>query len=312
MSPKLKILFAYLGVIVIWATTPLSIQWSGQADWFIGIALRITISALLCLPLVLFFSKHRFSFQPAALKVYFAAALGMFGGMTPMYYAAQTMPSGWISLIFGMTPIVIGLLGIFIFKNLRLSFSKLIGILISFMGLWVIFYPKIQATAQENSDFLSGQTAVPIFWIGIGMAMLAVFFHSLSTLLVKKYNHGLPNLHIVAGTAWISSLLYLIIDPSFILNWPALPTKSLIAIGYLGSFGSVLGFIGYYYLLNRMDAVRLGLITLITPVMALFLGHFLNSEPLNPTIISGAGLVILGLICYEFGARIIKKASINF
>lgn len=291
----MNVLLAYLAVVAIWATTPLAIQWSGQVDWFVGVAGRILISATLIIPILIWWTRQPFSLQWRDIKIYLSASLGMLGGMTPMYYAAQTMPSGWISLIFGLTPIVTGVMAFLILKNLQLTFSKYLGIVVSFSGLAVILGP--------NLDWTHGQNLL----IGIGLAVIAVTFHSLSTVLVKKYNHGLPNTHIVAGAVWITSTVYLLVHPQFLTQLPTLPPKALNAIVYLGVFGSLVGFILYYYVLKRLDAIRLGLITLITPVMALLLGHFLNDEPLNSQIWLGAGLVILGLISFEFGHRISKE-----
>ncbi len=47
----MNVLLAYLAVVAIWATTPLAIQWSGQVDWFVGVAGRILISATLIIPI---------------------------------------------------------------------------------------------------------------------------------------------------------------------------------------------------------------------------------------------------------------------
>ena len=299
----MKIILAYSTVVLIWATTPLAIQWSGQVDWFLGISGRFFISATLCLPLIFWFSKTPFSLKWREMRIYLAAAIGMVGGMSGMYYAAQTMPSGWISLVFGLTPIMTGILAAILFKNLTLSPSKYFGMLVSFMGLTVIFYPNLNTTWSE---FSLEQT--PLI-IGLSIALGAVFLHALSTLLVKKVNYGISSLHLVAGTAWISSLIYLIIDPSFLWNWPSLPSKSLWSIAYLGTFGSVLGFVLYYFLLKQIDAIRLGFITLITPVVALLLGHYFNEETLNLTIWLGAGLVIFGLVLYEFGSRFLNRTK---
>jgi len=53
-----------------------------------------------------------------------------------------------------------------------------------------------------------------------------------------------------------------------------------------------------------VDATRTALITLITPVTSLGLGHFLNGEPLTLQILAGAGLVVLGLLVHEYGHRL--------
>lgn len=286
----MNVYFAYVLVIAIWATTPLAIQWSGHLDWFFGVAARILISAVIVIPLVFIFSKQSFSLKPQALKVYFAASLGMLGGMTPIYYAAQTMPSGWISIIFGLTPILIGLFSYLLMKNFTLTRNKIWGIFISFTGLLVIFSPHLN---WHSSQMITG----------LLLALMGSSFHSLSTVLVKRFNHDIPNSHVVAGTVWISAVVYTLLHPEYLWQFPEMDTKSLGAIIYLGSVGSVFGFILYYYILKRLDAVKLGLITLITPVAAVFLGYFLNGEPLDALIILGVLLVILGLIVYEFAHK---------
>ncbi|MGC9385378.1 MAG: DMT family transporter [Hydrogenovibrio sp.] len=294
----MPLLLAYLAVILIWSTTPLAIQWSGQQDWLVGVAGRIFISALLIIPILLFWTRQRFSLKKQDLLIYLAASLGMLGGMTPMYYAAQTMPSGWVSLLFGLTPMVTGLFAYFILHNMALTLSKYLGLLVGFIGLMVVLAPNLSWQTAAGKTLLTG----------LGFALLSVTFHSLSTVLVKKLNHGLPNTHIVAGAVWISSLVYLLLHPQFLIELPALPNRALSAIVYLGVFGSLIGFILYYYVLRHLDAVRLGLITLITPIIALLLGHFLNQEPLNATIWTGAGLVILGLVLFEFGHRVSRES----
>ncbi|WP_172959712.1 DMT family transporter [Thiomicrorhabdus aquaedulcis] len=286
----MHILLAYFGVIAIWTTTPLAIQWSGQVDWFFGIAIRLGLSALLILPLAFWLSGRPMSFGWPALKVYGAASIGLLGGMTPVYWAAQTMPSGWIALIWGMTPIATGILIFFLLGQERLTLNKWLGILVSVLGLVVLFAPNLH----------SEHAALQI--TGLLVALVGVFFHSLSTVLVKKSQHDLPPLHVVTGALWITTLVFLVVQPSAFFNWsllPTLPLKTSLAIGYLVVIGSVLGFVLYYYVLKHMDALRLGMIPMITPLFAILLGYFANQEQLNLSILLGAGLVILGLGLFE-------------
>lgn len=300
----MKVGIAYFTVVLIWATTPLAIFWSGHIDWFFGIAARMLIAAIVILPIIIWFVDTPFSFKWQEVRIYLSASLGIFAGMTSIYYAAQTMPSGWISVLFGLTPIITAIIAHFFFAGFRFTKIKLFAILISFIGLVIIFLPKL---SSHNIGFEN-------LAIGIFFAILAVIFHALGTLLVKKYNHGIPNTHIVAATLWISSIAFLIINPSFILQWPEMDTKALTSIIYLGVIGSVLGYILFYYVLVRIDAVRIGLITLsvslITPIIAVFLGYYLNNEPLTPTITFGIFLVLTGLFVFEFIGNKTKTASL--
>lgn len=283
----MRVLSAYFMVILIWTTTPLAIQWSGQADWFFGVAARLTLSALLILPLLLVFNRQPFSFAWTDIKVYAAASLGLLGGMTPVYWAAQTMPSGWIALIWGLMPIVTGLMIYYLMAGQRIQLNQWLGILLSLIGLVIVFVPNL------DPEFGSLQL------LGLGVTLIGVFFHSLSTVLVKKSNHDLPPLHVITGALWITCLVYLIINPSFLIDWPPLSLQSGLAIGYLALIGSVLGFSLYYYVLKHMDALRLGMIPMITPVFALILGYGVNEEIINWSIALGAGLIIAGLLLFE-------------
>jgi drug/metabolite transporter (DMT)-like permease len=53
---------------------------------------------------------------------------------------------------------------------------------------------------------------------------------------------------------------------------------------YLGVFGSVIGFMLYYYTLKHLRVSTIALITLITPVTALLLGHYLNGENIRALV----------------------------
>lgn len=283
----MRVILAYFSVIAIWTTTPLAIQWSGEADWFFGVASRLGLSAILILPLVIFFTDRRFSFSWSSLKVYAAAAIGLLGGMTPIYWAAQTMPSGWIALIWGMTPIVTGFLVFLLLANQAITPNKWLGMLVSLVGLGIVFLPNLDPEVAKLQI------------IGLSLALVGVFFHSLSTVLVKKTNHDLPPIHVVTGALWITSIVFVIFKPSLLFDWPPMSEKNLWSIAYLVTIGSVVGFVLYYYVLKHMDAIRLGMIPMITPVFALILGYSINAEQLNLTIWLGTGLVVVGLILFE-------------
>ena len=65
--------------------------------------------------------------------------------------------------------------------------------------------------------------------------------------------------------------------------------------------GSIVGFVSYYYLLSHLRASTVALITLITPVTALLIGHTFNNEALTSLIWFGAVLVLFGLTLHQWG-----------
>jgi len=93
-------------------------------------------------------------------------------------------------------------------------------------------------------------------------------------------------------------------------NWPEqLSDKTRFSIAYLAIFGSVLGFFWYFYLLRKIEAAQVNLLTLITPVTALLLGHWLNGEVLIPQIWLGTGLITAGLFFYQWDLWQLRRAD---
>ena len=290
----MKVALAYLGVVLIWTTTPLAIKWSGETDWLFGVAARTALGAVIILP-ILYWSKTRFSFEWSAVKVYLAASIPIFGGMTTMYWAAQYLPSGWIAILFALTPVMTGVLAHYLLPNSLLTKRKLFGVALSLIGLWVIFGPNLKAHMVEMQ------------LLAIGVALISVLLHSFGTVQVKRLNNNVSSMHVVIGALWLTVIGHLIIAPSTLFIWPEFTVREGWTILYAASIGSVVGFLLYFYLLKNVDAMKASLIPVITPVFALILGYFLNDEPLNASVWLGAGLVVLGLIVFEVRFRTLWK-----
>ncbi len=67
--------------------------------------------------------------------------------------------------------------------------------------------------------------------------------------------------------------------------------------------GSGIGFMLYYYLLARIEAGRVALSALISPLVALWLGAALNGEPVSGHILAGTGLILMALGLHQLGGR---------
>ncbi len=284
---------AYIGVIFIWSTTPLAILWSSQEIGFVpGVASRMAIGALLAL-VVAALLGNGMKWHRQAIQAYVAAGLGIYGAMLSVYWSAQLIPSGWISLIFGLTPVVTSLMARFWLQGEPLTRSRLAGMFLGLTGLTVIF-----ATGMHMDDQM-------VF--GIAGVLLSVLIHSGSSVWVKRINADVPAIVLTSGGLAVAAPLFLL---TWLLGSNGLPmeisTRTIASVAYLALFGSVLGFTLYYYVLKNVQATRVALITLITPVIALGLGNTLNGEPLSMEIVLGAILILSGLALFEMGGRAVR------
>ncbi|WP_457667134.1 DMT family transporter [Thiolapillus sp.] len=290
MELKQKIQASYLAVAIIWSTTPLAIQWSGRGvSYLFGVTARMVIGLVVCL-LLLWLLKLPMVWRRKALLTYLAAGLGIYAAMLCVYWGAQYIPSGWISVLFGLTPIVTGVMARRFLGERALGGVRLIGVFTGIMGLVVVFYGSLHFS--ENA------------WYGVVALLCSVTLHSASTVWTKYlgfHGHGLV---IVAGGLLVAVPLYLL--TWWFLNepWPdQMPLRAMGAILYLGVIATVLGFAAFFYVLRHVDATRVALLTLVTPILALWLGRWLNDESLSWPVVAGTVLILSGLLLYEFGER---------
>jgi drug/metabolite transporter (DMT)-like permease len=280
---------AYLGVIVIWTTTPLAIQWSGDGPGFLfGVASRMSIAAVVALIAVALLG-YGMRWDRQARRAYVAAGLGIYLAMLCVYWSAQQIPSGWISVIFGLSPLITSLFACRWLGERSFAPVQLAGMLLGVCGLLVMF---------GSSFDLATRAVYGMFAILVGVTM-----HSASGVLVKRIDADIPAIVQTAGGLLVATPLFDLTWYLFDGAWPvSLPFKAALSILYLGTLGSVLGFALYFFVLKRLAATQVALITLITPVGALLLGHLIQGEPLTATIIAGTALILCGLALFQIGA----------
>jgi drug/metabolite transporter (DMT)-like permease len=230
-----------------------------------------------------------FPLHARARRAYLGGGLGMFGGMILTYWGAQFIHSGLISVLFGLTPLITGLLAL-IWLGEKLNSRQVAGMLLGFGGLIVIF---------GDSQDMGGAQATQ----GVAALLAAVIVYSGSLVWLKRISDDSPPLATTAGTLAVAlplfGLAWWILDGR-IPVW--MPVRAGMAILYLGVFGSVLGFALYYYMIKHLKAGQVALATLITPVSALMLGSLLNGELVSFRVWSGTMLIALGLSLHQWDA----------
>ena len=302
MNTPRRISYAYLGVIAIWSTTPLGIQWSTLgSSYAFAVMMRMLIGWAICLA-ALRIARWPLPMDINARKLYAVTGLSMFSAMLCTYWGAQHIPSGLISVIFGLSPLATGVFATLWLRTHELTPLRLVGLALSVVGLWVIFGQPWPGDSQATAGILA---------VVLGMTMQALGLVWIKRISLERKQAPLTSLAITTGSLTVGT-------PLFILVWlvadgGALPEeltlRTTVSIVYLGVFGSVVGFTLYYYVIKHLDAGRVALITLITPVTALLLGQTLNRETIPASGWLGIALIGLGLVLYEWHA--LRKLKIK-
>lgn len=301
MNTAQRISTAYLGVIAVWSTTPLGIQWSTLgSSYAFAVMSRMLIGLAICAGAMRYL-QMQLPRDTNARKLYLASGLSMFSAMLCTYWGAQHIPSGLISVLFGLSPLATGVFATWWLRTHELTPLRTVGLALSLVGLWVIFGQRWPGDSLATAGMLA---------VLLGMTLQALGLVWIKRIGLERAQPPLSSLALTTGSLIVGTPLFVIawigVDGAHLPD--ALSTRAVAAIIYLGIFGSVIGFSLYYYVIRQLDAGRVALITLITPITALLLGQSLNQEliPLRGWL--GIALTSAGLMLYEWRAlRQLKK-----
>jgi len=289
---KLGIPLAFLAVLVIWSTTPLAIQWSSAGAPMTSVFYRMSIGMLFCLG-VLLLRQGKLPTSAAAKHIYLVGGVSIFLGTVLFYTSAQLIPSGWVAVVFGLSPLITGVFSAMVEPESKLTLTRIIGLVLGLCGLALVFS--------------AGLTLKGASITGLSYAAVAVVISSATSVYSRQLvkNQPLSGLQITCGSLIVAFPLFglaaYLVAPGFTATFTMPAVYSII---YLGLLGTGVGFTLYYYLLKRVSASKISLVALVTPIMALTLGALINNEPVIARVYYGAILVCISLVLYQFKPRL--------
>ncbi|MFD2230303.1 DMT family transporter [Alkalimarinus sediminis] len=290
---------AYAAVVIVWSTTPLGVVWSSESvPPVMAALLRMSIAAVVGF-IILKWRRIPLPWNKQAVHIYGCSVLGVFGAMLCTYLAAKSISSGLISVIFGLSPLVSGLLAQRILGDKTFTKMRWVATFVALIGLLIVCANDLSIEGKGYS--------------GIALILTAVLLFSTSGVLVKRSSANLHPFATTVGALLLSIPLYmvsmLVLDtPVAISEWGA---RSLASIVYLALFGSLVGFVSYFYVLQKLSPSTVALVTLITPVFAIILGALLNNEAIGLSLMIGASCIVSGLMIYHWGDLILSRVSAN-
>ena len=214
-------------------------------------------------------------------------------------WGVKYISSGLGAIIGAIVPLWIVI--ITFFRGERLSRISVVGLIVSFSGVCVIFYDHLR-------DFL-----IPNFRFGIIISIISTLTWAFGTLYTKKKAATFNPYFSLGIQMFLSSILLFAYTgatgTSVSLN--AIPALSWWSIGYLVIFGSILTFIAFIYALQNLPAEISTVYSYINPIVAILLGALIFGEALNAPIAIGGGVTLFGLYMVNYSLRKARKTSVK-
>ena len=211
------------------------------------------------------------------------ALSGMIGYNAAFFLGLRQIDAGRASLIIALNPIFITLGSALFFKE-RLPGLGLAGIGVSLVGATLVI------TRGDLNQFNTGFGQGELFILGAVICWLAY------TLLGKVALRSLTPLTATAYATLIGCLGLLPLAYLFETPGQVSPTSSLLlALAYLGLFGTALGFTWYYDALREIGPARTSIFLNLVPLFGVLLGALLLGERLALPTLFGGVLVVAGV-----------------
>lgn len=187
------------------------------------------------------------------------------------------------------------------FRGEKLAKLAIMGLIISFSGVCVIFYDHL-------SDFLD-----PDFRFGIILSLIATISWAFGSLYTKK--------KAATFNPYFSLGLQMVISSTFLfaitgatgtsVNITSIPAISWWSIAYLVIIGSVLSFIAYIYMLQKLPPEINSIYAYVNPIVAVLLGAIIFGESLTMTIGIGGAVTLFGLYMVNHSIRRTRKMALK-
>jgi len=198
-------------------------------------------------------------------------------------WGVKYISSGLGAIIGALVPLWVVIISLF--RGEKLVKMAIVGLVVGFAGVCVIFY-------EHLTDFL-----IFDFRFGIIISIISTLTWAFATLYTKKKAASFNPYFSLGIQMFISSIFlfaYLGATGSAV-SLSTIPVISWVSIGYLVIFGSVLTFIAYIYALQHLPAEINSIYAYINPIIAVLLGAYIFGEPLSLAIAVGGIITLFGL-----------------
>jgi drug/metabolite transporter (DMT)-like permease len=292
-ASPLAIWSALGAVYVIWGSTYLAIAIAVQTlPPLFSAGLRFCLAGLVLLG----FIAVRRGLRVGREQLIGAAIVGLLlvvGGNGFVVLAERTVPSGLTALIIASVP-----LWIVIFRRIagdRIHASTFIGVAVGFAGVAFLVVPRGSSGEVDGGGLLLLFVATISWALGTFLSpRLRMPRDALLSTGIQQLAGG--TVLVVFGTA-MGELAHL--EPA---TWS---TRSLLAMAYLVVFGSLVAFTAYSWLLQHASVSLVSTYAYVNPVVAVLLGAVVLAEPITPSIVIGAAIIVaaVAFIVTREGAR---------
>jgi drug/metabolite transporter (DMT)-like permease len=289
-EPRARVAAAFAAVYLIWGSTYLAIRYAVETipPFLMGGVRFVVAGALLYA-----WSRHRGATAPRRDQWRAAVVSGVLllvGGNGAVIWSEQHAPSGIVALIVAIVPLWMVLFDWWRPGGSRPRAAVFLGLALGLAGLALLIGPDALRHHAAEAPIQSVALLVPV----LGSLLWALGS------IYGKYAPRAPSSQLATGMQMLGGGLAFLVVSAAAGEWrrfdvAAVSPASWIGFVYLLTFGSLIGFTAYIYLLRATTPAKASTYAYVNPVVAVFLGWAVAGEPISARTLVAAGVILGGV-----------------
>ncbi|MGA8436916.1 MAG: EamA family transporter [Candidatus Sulfotelmatobacter sp.] len=290
----LKLALAFLSIYVIWGSTYLAIRYAVETiPPLVTVGVRQAIAGAILLA----WAWAR-GFRPTRQQWAAGFVLGTFFfliGHGSLFWAEQYVGSGLAALLIATEPMFILVLG-WMMGQQRISRLSALGLAVGVVGVAML-------TGAELT--VKGSSLLGLLAVLLGSLSWSLGVVISPRLKLPSDALGRTALPTICGAVMLLAAAG--VSGEFQqTHWASISARSIFGLGYLITFGSVVAFTAYTWLLQRVPPTLVATHTYANPIVAVLLGWLLAHEPLTMRVVLASVAILGAIVLIRRGERTVR------
>ena len=285
---RARLIAAFAAVYLVWGSTYLAIRFAVETiPPLLMAGFRFALSGLIVLAWARFRERAAAPTRIEWRTGIISGALLLLGGNGAVAWAEQRVPSGIAALLVAIVPLWMVLLEWLRPGGRRPALSVFAGVTLGLAGLLLLLgRDTMRGTGDANT-------------VGAIVLVLASLSWAVGSLFTKWAPRAVSGTVSTGVQMFAGGVLLLVAgivagEPSR-LDLAHVSTRSLLGFAYLVTFGSLIGFTAYVYLLAHTTAAKAATYAYVNPVVAVLLGWAIGHEAVTARTLLAAAVILAGV-----------------
>lgn len=258
-------------------------------EW--GVLALTSMRVLIASTLLFFFIKLKrrsFHFKQNFKHYFIIGILNFVLPLSLFSFAAGKIPAAYSAIINATVPFWTIIIAYFAFQE-SLTLKMFMGVVVGILGVGLV---NGAGTMHVNTNAILGMSA----------ALVASILYAVASSYMRKFASHITPLLLTGGSTAVAGVLLL---PVGVMYFPSeLPSfKGIVTVFSLAAFCTVVAFVVFYDLVQKIGMTQAVLVTFLVPVFGSLWGFLFLGESLNFAMFVGIVLISIGLALIIYGKK---------